>query len=260
MSALEIIIALFGGIIAGTTFSILVSKYLKPEFPGSDITSKPTKSIPEIGKKFEVEQARLRYKTLKLEKELHTDALGRVFQAEGEGRITKKERDLLSDRYREQIRTLDNSLQDSELILEASELENLHEELTNLFSQKLNQVERRLNELTTKLETVKTFTKPDMPPVTKDIPEKPSKSKEMLVEISKKVEIPQKITNAPVTSIEDNDDKKQITDEKIKANPETIERKAKKAKDTPLADDKVNEIRDEVLEALNRLEQMDVEE
>ncbi|NSL76228.1 MAG: hypothetical protein HS049_01285, partial [Thaumarchaeota archaeon] len=83
---------------------------------------------------------------------------------------------------------------------------------------------------------------------------------EILVEISKKVEIPQKITNAPVTSIEDNDDKKQITDEKIKANPETIERKAKKPKDTPLADDKVNEIRDEVLEALNRLEQMDVEE
>ena len=192
MSALEIIIALFGGIIAGTTFSILVSKYLKPEFPGSDIASKPTKSIPEIGKKFEVEQARLRYKTLKLEKELHTDALGRVFQAEGDGRITKKERDLLSDRYREQIRTLDNSLQDSELILEASELENLHEELTNLFSQKLNQVERRLNELTTKLETVKTFTKPDMPPVIKDIPEKSSKPKETLIETSKKVKIPQR--------------------------------------------------------------------
>ena len=262
MSALEIIIALFGGIIAGTTFSILVSKYLKPEFPGSDITSKTTKSIPEIGKKFEVEQARLRYKTLKLEKELHTDALGRVFQAEGDGRITKKERDLLSNRYREQIRTLDNSLQDSELILEASELENLHEELTNLFSQKLNQVERRLNELTTKLETVKTFTKPDMPPVINNISEKPSKPIETPVEISKKIKIPQKITNAPVTSIEDNDNKKQITDEKIKTNSETIERKdiPKKAKDTPLADDKVNEIRDEVLEALNRLEQMDVEE
>lgn len=263
MSTPEIIIALFGGIIAGTTFSILVSKYLKPEFPGSDINSKPTRSIPEIGKKFEVEQARLRYKTLKLEKELHTDALGRVFQAEGDGRITKKERDLLSDRYREQIRTLDNSLQDSELILEASELENLHEELTDLFSQKLNQVERRLNELTTKLETVKTFTKPDMPPVIEDIPEKPSKPKETPVEISKIItKIPQKITNAPVTSIEDNDDKKQITDEKIKTNSETIERKdiPKKAKDTPLADDKVNEIRDEVLEALNRLEQMDVEE
>ena len=262
MSALEIIIALFGGIIAGTKFSILVSKYLKPEFPGSDIASKPTKSIPEIGKKFEVEQARLRYKTLKLEKELHTDALGRVFQAEGDGRITKKERDLLSDRYREQIRTLDNSLQDSELILEASELENLHEELTNLFSQKLNQVERRLNELTTKLETVKTFTKPDMSPVIKDIPEKPSKQKETPIETSKKMKIPQKITNASVTSIEDNDNNKQITDDKIQTNPETIEKKPipKKAKDTPLADDKVNEIRDEVLDALNRLEQMDVEE
>ena len=102
-----------------------------------------------------------------------------------------------------------------------------------------------------------------MPPVIEDIPEKPSKPKDTPVEISKIItKIPQKITNAPVTSIEDNDDKKQITDEKIKTNSETIERKAihKKAKDTPLADDKVNEIRDEVLEALNRLEQMDVEE
>ena len=66
---------------------------------------------------------------------------------------------MLSERYREQIKSLDKNLQDSELILEASELENLHEELTNLFSQKLNQVERRLNELTVKLDSVKSFNK-----------------------------------------------------------------------------------------------------
>ena len=91
-----------------------------------------------------------------------------------------------------------------------------------------------------------------MPPVMNGIPEKTSKPKETTVEIPKKMKVPQKITNAPVTSIEDNDDEKQITGEKIKTN--------KDPKDTPSADDKVNEIRDEVLEALNRLEQMDVEE
>ena len=260
MSTLEIIIALFGGIIAGTTFSILINKYLKPDFPNSSSISESSRSIPEIGKKFEVEQARLRYKTLKLEKELHTDALGRVFQAEGDGRITKKERDMLSNRYREQIKSLDNNLQDSELILEASELENLHEELTNLFSQKLNQVDRRLNELTKKLETVKTFNKPISEPIVKDIPKNTEKSQENS-QITKKLKISPKVSNSQIISNE-GDNTKQIIDDKSKTESEPVIKKStpKKPKDTPLADDKVNEIRDEVLEALNRLEQMDVEE
>ena len=261
MTALEIIIALFGGIIAGTAFSILITKYLKPEFPGNSKLPESTKSVPEIGKKFEVEQARLRYKTLKLEKELHTDALGRVFQAEGDGRITKKERDMLSERYREQIKSLDKNLQDSELILEASELENLHEELTNLFSQKLNQVERRLNELTVKLDSVKSFNKPDLSTIAKDIPVKPETPKISSPSTPKKIKVSPKLVSDQ--SVSSNDEpKKEVNEEKVKTEPEVITKKTppKKPKDTPLADDKVNEIRDEVLEALNRLEQMDVEE
>ena len=260
MSALEIIIALFGGIVAGTVFSILISKYLKPEFPGNTKAPESIKTIPEIGKKFEVEQARLRFKTLKLEKELHTDALSRVFQAEGDGRITKKERDMLSERYRDQIKSLDKNLQDSELILEASELENLHDELSNLFSQKLNQVERRLNELTVKLDSVKSFNKPDVSSIVKDIPNK-SEAKPSSVSAPKKLKVTPKL--AGDQSISSNDEsKKQVAEDKSTAESDAVVKKQspKKPKDTPSADDKVNEIRDEVLEALNRLEQMDVEE
>ena len=46
MSALEIIIALFGGIVAGTVFSILISKYIKPEFPGN--TESPAVSYTHL--------------------------------------------------------------------------------------------------------------------------------------------------------------------------------------------------------------------
>ena len=212
MSTLEIIIALFGGIIAGTTFSILISKYLKPEFPGNAKAPESNKTIPEIGKKFEVEQARLRYKTLKLEKELDTDALGRVFQAEGDGRITKKERDMLSERYREQIKSLDKNLQDSELILEASELENLHEELSNLFSQKLNQVERRLNELTVKLDSVKSFSKPDTSSVLKDGPSKSEIPKPSSVSTPKKIQVTPKLANDQTISSNDESKKQLIED------------------------------------------------
>ena len=64
-------------------------------------------------------------------------------------------------------------------------------------------------------------------------------------------------------SLPNNDEsKKQAVEDKPKVESEAIVKKPvpKKPKDTPSADDKVNEIRDEVLEALNRLEQMDVEE
>ena len=102
---------------------------------------------------------------------------------------------MLSERYRDQIKSLDKNLQDSELILEASELENLHDELTNLFSQKLNQVERRLNELTVKLDSVKSFNKPEVPSAVKDIPNKPE-NQPSSVSTPKKLKVTPKIINA----------------------------------------------------------------
>lgn len=260
MSTFEIIIALFGGLLAGTIFSLLLSKFSKSNVNLTTTNVTNHKNIPSISEKFETEQARIRYKTLKLEKELHTDALGRIFQAEGDGRITKQERELLSERYREQIKTLDNSLQDSELILEASELETLHVELTNLFTKKLSQIERRLNELLIKLETVKTFSKQEITPIQSEIDKTNESSIEEPPLITKKDISPIKVTNTQ--AISDNKIvKKVVIGEKLsQENLQPVKKSTiKKSKDTPLADEKVDAIRDEVLDALQRLEQLDVE-
>ena len=154
MTITEIFLAIFGGIALGSVISIILIKYLNLRLDVHKFAvEKESQSIID---KFAVEKARMKYKTIKLEKELYTDALTRVFQAEGDGRISKTERDSLSNKYREQIKTFDSKIQDSELILEASELENLRIELQNLFKNKISQIERRLSELSIKLENITT--------------------------------------------------------------------------------------------------------
>lgn len=259
MTPLEISISLLGGLLAGAILSILLNKYARTNLLAESIPIKTEKNSNQINEKFEIEQARMKYKTLKLEKELHTDALSRVFQAEGEGRITKKERDVLSQRYREQIKTLDNKLQDSELILEASELENLRGELNNLFTQKLSQIERRLNELSKKLENVDTFSKikPDSIPNYIEEINKPDSQPE---QIKPKIKIAQKNTisvdSKKLIKKETFESKKTSSNEVIDPEKTTI----KISKDVPMADKKIKEIRDDVFDALDRLEQIDVDE
>ena len=258
MTPLEISISLLGGLLAGAILSILLNKYARTNLLDESIPIKTEKNSNQINEKFEIEQARMKYKTLKLEKELHTDALSRVFQAEGEGRITKKERDVLSERYREQIKTLDNKLQDSELILEASELENLRGELNNLFTQKLSQIERRLNELSKKLENVDTFSKIKSDSIQADI-EETNKPDSQYEQIKPKIKITQKnigVDSKKPIKKETFESKKTSSNDVIDPKKSTI----KTSKDVPVADKKIKEIRDDVFDALERLEQIDVDE
>ena len=92
------------------------------------------------------------------------------------------------------------------------------------------------------------------------IPKNTEKSQENS-QITKKLKISPKVSNSQIISNK-GDNTEQIIDDKSKTESEPVIKKStpKKPKDTPVADDKVNESRDEVLEALNRLEQMDVEE
>ena len=256
MTITEIFLAIFGGIALGSIASIVLTKYVNSRLDVPKlVVEKEAKNIID---KFEVEKARMRYKSIKLEKELHTDALTRVFQAEGDGRISKTERDSLSNKYREQIKTLDNKIHDSELILEASELENLRIELQDLFKNKISQIERRLSELSIKLENVKTFPKPNLD-VNLEINNqndiaKPLKITPKPVIVSKKT---QPIIKEPV--LKTSKTITQPTDEKI---PNiTIKSKSSKIKveNSPIIDEKTKAIKNDVLEALQKLEQLDTE-
>lgn len=253
MTITEIFLAIFGGIALGSVISIILIKYLNLRLDVHKFAvEKESQSIID---KFAVEKARMKYKTIKLEKELYTDALTRVFQAEGDGRISKTERDSLSNKYREQIKTFDSKIQDSELILEASELENLRIELQNLFKNKISQIERRLSELSIKLENITTFKKTNS---------------DVNLELNKQDDVikPLKIISEPIPVIKKNrpivkkpvlktsKTVQQSTDEKnlsipIKSNPSKI-----KIENLPIIDEEIKARRALVLEALQKLDQL----
>jgi hypothetical protein len=248
MPTVEIITLLFGGIGIGGVTAFLLTKVIPLS---SNKTNKlrdagqipPIPEMKTVLEKFEVERARREYKALRLEKELHADMLTRVYQAEADKRITKRERELLSTKYREQIRNLDEKLNDSELIMEANELANLREEMLNLFRTKIAQMERRLGELMSKLDQVKGPLRVPVPPLA---PPK-ERVRTPAVEVSTAEEEHKEITSAPVIMEKSEQVAVQPPEQKISA------------PDAPVADERVKAIRNEVLEALARLEQMDVE-
>ena len=205
MEAMDVLIGLVPGIIIGAVL-VFILMYGKKEAPAA-------KTVPMVERTIlreELDKGKSDYKALKLEKELLAGALTRVFEAESKGKITKQERDMLTAKYREQIKQVDAKIGDLEVIVEVGELENLRSELVNLLETKVSQIERRLDDARNRLEQLR-----GPAPIIIQEGEKPAEQEEK-------------------------------KDKKV-------------AKKEPAVDDKVKDIRNEVLEALARLEQMDVE-
>jgi hypothetical protein len=211
MEILDLLIGLGFGFVIGFFIFYTLSKFSKKETKEKAETPSIKPSLPVTQEKLiqmpELEKARKELNTLLLEKELLSSALTRVYEAEVQNKITKEEREQLSNKYREQLKAVEEKLSNVELLIEVGELENLKTELISLFERKMGQIESRLNKAKARLEEIRA-------PVLKT----PSQTK-----------------------LEQKEEKPKI--------------KAEEAK----VDDKVKALREEVLQALDRLEQIDIE-
>lgn len=133
------------------SFSIYRIKYKKQSKSVSPMSSIKQPTIPEE----EVKSAKQEVKTLLLEKDLLSSAITRVFELEAQGQISKDERDLLVKKYKEQLEEVDKKLENLELIIEVSELENLRNELVNLLSKKIDEVDKKLEKAISRLDIQK---------------------------------------------------------------------------------------------------------
>lgn len=171
---------------------------VKPSHP---ITQEKLIQMPEL------EKARKELNALSLEKDLLASALTRVYEAEVQNKITKEEREQLSNKYREQFKAVEEKLSNAELLIEVGALENLRDELIGLFERKIGQIENRLDKAKVKLEEIR---------------------------------VP--ITKPPLT----------VKMERKEERPKTKSEEAR-------VEDKVKALREEVFQALDRLEQIDIE-
>lgn len=170
----------------------------------------------------ELERSRKEMRTLLLERDLLSGALTKVYEAENDGQITRDEREMIAKRYSLQIRDLETKITDKELVVEVGELEGLRDELMTLFREKIQNIEGRLDQAKERLGASQPKPEP--------------------------AAAPRKSTPA-VAAVAGGASQ---ADDLEKA----VERKSPRRDDTE-GERRVKAIRDEVMDALERLEQID---
>jgi hypothetical protein len=173
----------------------------------------------------ELERSRKEMRTLLLERDLLSGALTKVYEAENEGKITREEREMIAKRYSSQIRDLESKLSDKELVVEVGELEGLRDELVTLFREKIQNIESRLDQAKERLPSAS----------------QQAKGAEAAVAAGAR---PRSAGAVSVQPAQGEDLER------------AVERKSPKRDDTE-GERRVKAIRDEVMEALERLEQID---
>ena len=172
---------------------------------------------------------------LDLEREILSDAIRRLYEAQGEGKITEAEREKLQATYTSRMASIKESISKDESIVALHDLESMQEDLMKLFSE-------RFGELTTKVEELRT--RIDVKPIR---------------------EIPVKMPASPAPQIEKVEEEEEEAEQ---AEPAAMmEEKQKKKRKPPEektdqkteAEKRIENIRSEVEKVLDKLGQMEIE-
>jgi hypothetical protein len=177
----------------------------------------------------DLEKSRREMRTLLLERDLLSAALTKVYEAENEGKITREEREMIAKRYSSQIRDMESRLSDKELIVEVGELEGLRDELMTLFREKIQNIESRLDQAKERFPSA---------------PQQQARAMEASTTSARSKSATSVVATVSAQSSQSEDLER------------AVERKAPKRDDTE-GERRVKAIRDEVMEALERLEQID---
>jgi len=172
---------------------------------------------------------------LDLEREIVADAIRHLYEAQAEGKITEVERERLASSYKSRMMSIKDSMAKDESIVALHELEGMQEDLMKLFSE-------RFGELTSKVEELRT--RIDIKPI-REI----------------KVQMPKAQTPSVPDQMEKIEEEETAEDE---AENQTKE-KAKKIKKPPAekqkteAEQRIDAIRNQIDDVMNKLGQMEME-
>ncbi len=195
----------------------------KPESSVQNATASNTPEITRTVSASDASHSREILKVLTLEREILGTALTTIFESEAQGIITRAERDRLIEKYSADLKELESKIAVQQRIVDAFDLELAREELLNSFRVKLQEIDKKLSELRSGFIT---------PP--------PSTSKTNVEQV---IVTQDSAQSSPQTSEQPN----------LNATPVNLRDSATGA------DKKIEAIRQEVLKAMERLEQIESE-
>ena len=190
--------------------------------PRQDVSEAVTATSPETDHtitEFDAARSREILKVLTLEREIIGTALTTIYESEIQGIITRDERDRLLDKYSADLKELESGISEHQRIVDIFDLESARKELLHSFRDKLSEVDKKLTDL-------RSGTTPTLPPV--------AEVKRDQVMMPTEAPVPTAQPQVSMTGVEVRDTKTK-TEKKIEA------------------------IKEEVLKAMERLEEIESE-
>ena len=173
----------------------------------------------------DLQRAREDLKLLSVERDIVSAALTTIYEAEAKGILTENERNQLLGRYKDDLKRLEQKIAEEQKIIDLYELEKAREELLKNFSAKISEIDSKINALRPALGLT------------------PSRAEEQKAEAVRPSE-----TETTETS---------NASETAAATPK--EKTQTKERPKSKAEQRLEEIREEVLRAMERLEQIEAE-
>jgi len=180
--------------------------------------------IPEILRKTvtssDLGRARDRLRIASLERDIIGNALTTIYEAETKGQLSEPERNQLTQRYKNDLKRVDGEIDSNKRVVDLHELESAKEDLLKSFHEKLMEIDLRINQIKPSISVL---------PAAEEIIFKPAAS-------ASKAEPEPAIAVQPAPK-----------QEKPKEKPKNK------------AEERLEAIREEVLKAMERLEQIETE-
>ncbi len=207
------------------TLALLLFRKKKP--PQEETTPRPKPEpfpVPEIMRKTvttsDAARSRDALRLASLERDIIGDALTKIYEAEAKGHINEMEKNQLLQRHKTDLKRVDGDIDTHKKIVDLYDLESAKEDLLKSFQEKLLEIDARISQIRPATSTPQT-------PETKTI----------------QTTTPSKTDTSQTTPPQTNTNRERSSKEKPKNK----------------ADEKLEAIREEVLKAMERLEQIETE-
>ncbi|MEA2090593.1 MAG: hypothetical protein U9O89_07570 [Thermoproteota archaeon] len=100
----------------------------------------------------QAKQAQEELRMLELEREILSDAIRRLYEAHAEGKITKREREMLARRYKSRMTKVRDAISKKESVAALHELESMQQDLIKLFDERFDELNRKIEQLRSRVE------------------------------------------------------------------------------------------------------------
>ena len=155
MSSIELLSILVAmGSVVGALIAILMMRPERKPWRGKAVEGsvvQPAGQLPFTATKSvthgEVEEAKDKLRVLGLEREILSYAIRHLYEAQAEGKITEEERNGLAEKYKEDMRSMNEDISRGESVIALDELESMQEDLLKLFNDRFDELSARIEDL-----------------------------------------------------------------------------------------------------------------